>query len=837
MAYEDIAEPVIAIADGAATDFPYPFRVDDAEDVRVAVLTAEGARSTPQIGVDYTLEGIGEAGLTVRFAAPPAAGLRVAVWRDTPPVQTYSERDNREMPGRAIEGALMTHTLALQDQRALLNRANLLPVEEHAGEGAPEIPPRDVRRNSFYGWGEDGEPVARAGPALAIIWQGELVMSSAAGLHFTGPGVVVSEEEGGVARVHISGGGGGPGGDPLFVTIDGENIGYASTLNFAGSAVEGAEYLDGVVTVNLVAAEPGGGSGGGGWEPGTGEPIDPADIPPGAIDFEALDAAVAGHLAWVSDRLRGFEDQAAALALIVNDMAVGDWERREEIRSELIDADQQIIAGYTAAIAAETGPGSALAGRVEVLEAAVEQAGEGPDANALAISGLTTRVNAVEDEIDAQAASILSLGAGLDDAAAGLTAAAGALDALDVRVTSNEGELVSQATRLTTLEANLDEEALNSFATALSALDARVEDNEDGIEAIGQDLTAIEASIVDLNTGVGGNASAINSLDARVTSTEDVNTSQAGQINSLQSSVNFGAAQIAGNASAISALDTRVSEAEGDVAAQASALIGVNAATGGNPANARFGMQVSSGPSGVAARMGMRVRASAGDSFAQSGLYLDALSNGQGRIVLDALKTLILAGGQQVALFDESGLTVSKLRIGDLDFENWEVNAGVSLGGTGGNNEVTGAGAFPSYANMPLMTGITRVFDAPSVGLILYRHLARNSSVGARLLTRLTNSGPNGSRTLDGALTHTHWKASNSNDEDREAFGFTIASFSPGTHTFNMQWAQTGGVTTLGRRSLSLIAFKNASFSGLVGSGGSSGGGSGSGGGGWDNIP
>ncbi len=412
---------------------------------------------------------------------------------------------------------------------------------------------------------------------------------------------------------------------------------------------------------------------------------------------------------WLAGRVRELLAEVANLQNTLTQMQYGDWFSRATLRRFVVETEAATRAAYLEAIIAETGPGSALAGRVEIVEGAV------------------------------------------NDPSTGLTAVGNAIDLLETSVLNAQGN----------------------------------------ISVLSTNLSSTQASLTTAENNIAANATTIS-----------------------------------GHTSQISALD-------GEVTAVANALISATAATGGSVANARFRAVASSAPSGVDARIGLQVRASSANSFAEAGLFLDALTGGGSRIVLDADKTLIRSGASTVALFDSGGLTVNNLRIGDLDASNFAFNSGVSVGVTSTNVSATHPGPNGQMVNMAGLNGLTRVFDEDGVAIVFVTMSIRNTNSGAFVYGQINNTGPNGSRNVKPTLL---W---NNNDSGVNLSPIYVSAIkcSSGTHTFNFQWYKDKGSAIAGPRSMLILFFKGATFSGLNGSSSDAGGGSGSGGGNWNINP
>lgn len=145
MAVETLVEPRIHDGDGATVDFAAP-RVLAAADIVVSLIAADGTTTAQTLGVDYSLIGSVAAGYTVRFTTAPAAGVTVAIERDTPPTQPSRFKDLERFPAARAEGAFDRGAESVQDLRVKLGRALLAPP----GEDGATLPPRALWNGKVF---------------------------------------------------------------------------------------------------------------------------------------------------------------------------------------------------------------------------------------------------------------------------------------------------------------------------------------------------------------------------------------------------------------------------------------------------------------------------------------------------------------------------------------------------------------------------------------------------------------------------------------------------------------------------------------------------------------
>ncbi|MCQ8781730.1 host specificity factor TipJ family phage tail protein [Mangrovibrevibacter kandeliae] len=172
-------------------------------------------------------------------------------------------------------------------------------------------------------------------------------------------------------------------------------------------------------------------------------------------------------------------------------------------------------------------------------------------------------------------------------------------------------------------------------------------------------LVLVEAGLTDAKNDLVAQGQAAQLLSSRVTVNEQGIVTAAQNINSAQAAISTLQGTVAGQANSINSLNSSVSSLNGQISAQASALTDVTAKVGDATAQGTFRVVAVAAPSGVSARMSLQVRASTGAGYSEAGIYLDAMANGDGRIVMAAQKLIFTDGTVPFAI--ENG--VVKLNI------------------------------------------------------------------------------------------------------------------------------------------------------------------------------
>lgn len=118
--------------DGVQVEFPFEFRVEEAEHLRVY-------KDDLPVESGYTVRLLGNGGSVV-FAAAPAAGSAVAVERDVPTTQEVDLQNNTAFLPEVLEGALDKLTMICQQLQSRLARSMVLP------------PTRTETDETIYSW-------------------------------------------------------------------------------------------------------------------------------------------------------------------------------------------------------------------------------------------------------------------------------------------------------------------------------------------------------------------------------------------------------------------------------------------------------------------------------------------------------------------------------------------------------------------------------------------------------------------------------------------------------------------------------------------------------------
>jgi len=134
------------------------------------------------------------------------------------------------------------------------------------------------------------------------------------------------------------------------------------------------------------------------------------------------------------------------------------------------------------------------------------------------------------------------------------------------------------------------------------------------------------------------------------------------RIESLEVQVNDNIAQ------AVDLLQTQINTLDGQVTATANAVTGLTATVGNFSASGLFRTTVEATPAGAMARIGLSVSASGSGSTSQAAIFLDALTGGQSRVVINADQFIVTNGtnSQAPLTFISGGLALQVANIGDV---------------------------------------------------------------------------------------------------------------------------------------------------------------------------
>ncbi|MDH7786321.1 hypothetical protein QBD01_002342 [Ochrobactrum sp. 19YEA23] len=123
------------------------------------------------------------------------------------------------------------------------------------------------------------------------------------------------------------------------------------------------------------------------------------------------------------------------------------------------------------------------------------------------------------------------------------------------------------------------------------------------------------------------------------------------RIESLEAVVNDPVTGLEATASAVDLLQVKVTTLDGVVTATANAVTGLTATVGNFSASGLFRTTVEATPSGALARIGLSVAATGNGSTSQAAIFLDALTGGQSRIVMNADQLILTNGTNSKAPF------------------------------------------------------------------------------------------------------------------------------------------------------------------------------------------
>lgn len=202
----------------------------------------------------------------------------------------------------------------------------------------------------------------------------------------------------------------------------------------------------------------------------TADPTGPMQVyPPGLV--ENIEEFVGESTEWLRTGVRELIDNVKQSALLTIDQDAANYNDKQILRRELKSGLGRERAAWSEAIFVATGPGSAIAQRLETLEVEIDE-----KASVVALNALTARVDVTEDGISALVSDVTQL-----EIEIGTKASVTALDALVLRVDETEDSILLQAGQITSIEAELDDKASASTVLALS----------NTVSAQGDDITAL----------------------------------------------------------------------------------------------------------------------------------------------------------------------------------------------------------------------------------------------------------------------------------------------------------------------------------------------------------
>ncbi|UYN98352.1 MAG: hypothetical protein KIT02_10275 [Devosia sp.] len=175
-----------------------------------------------------------------------------------------------------------------------------------------------------------------------------------------------------------------------------------------------------------------------------------------------------------------------------------------------------------------------------------------------------------------------------------------------------------------------------TFAQTSASFQSQITTVSSGIGSLSSRMDTAEATINDPVTGLTATASGLLSVTSIV-------TTQGGEIDELTGDV---------------------STLADEVVALATAIIAVETDFDGRFAGGLFKITAVSAPSGWSARVALQARASTGNGFVSAGIYIDAKSTGETRVVIDAENTVFTGRIRSV-----NGLSYWDLNTGEFRSE------------------------------------------------------------------------------------------------------------------------------------------------------------------------
>ncbi|MCO6050831.1 phage tail protein [Mesorhizobium sp. RP14(2022)] len=173
-------------------------------------------------------------------------------------------------------------------------------------------------------------------------------------------------------------------------------------------------------------------------------------------------------------------------------------------------------------------------------------------------------------------------------------------------------------------------------------------------------------------------------------------------------------------ASALSALDTRVTSAEQGLTSQASSLTAVEAKADQASGSGLMRLVASAGVGGVTTSLSFQARATTAAGWAEAGFFLQAMSDGTSRAVIQAAKTYFIDNsGNVAALFANGGayfntayiqnLTAASITLNGITYDRLAPGAITSKDGiTGSGSGVTSGNTWVNMATVTIFNPDTQ---------------------------------------------------------------------------------------------------------------------------------
>lgn len=163
------------------------------------------------------------------------------------------------------------------------------------------------------------------------------------------------------------------------------------------------------------------------------------------IDIDDLNLGIDEMWEWQNNAIRKAQDEQERIGEIVADINSGAFSDRQIMRRELTSTTANITASYKEEILVATGPGSAIAARIEEVRVELE------GSISSAVDTISSEITDLDGRVTINTNAITSLTSQLDD-----KASATALTALSARVDSQDGEITAISSSVTAVTAKVD---------------------------------------------------------------------------------------------------------------------------------------------------------------------------------------------------------------------------------------------------------------------------------------------------------------------------------------------------------------------------------------------
>jgi hypothetical protein len=155
---------------GALTEFAFPYKFFQEEDLVVILTDSDGAETTLTITTHYTVSATNNdfsSGGTVTTVDAYSSDYTITILRSLSPTQESDYRDADALPAETLEDDLDKGAMVDQQLTEQYGRSLKIPASDD--EVSLELPPISTRPNTILGFDADGVPMAVAGTTSVTV--------------------------------------------------------------------------------------------------------------------------------------------------------------------------------------------------------------------------------------------------------------------------------------------------------------------------------------------------------------------------------------------------------------------------------------------------------------------------------------------------------------------------------------------------------------------------------------------------------------------------------------------------------------------------------------------